>query len=78
LAVEEPVVESLLARIPPGPALDAACGTGRHTVYARQSRARSDRRGPVAGDAGTGRRQGAASTIPGRGFSKPADRRCLR
>jgi ubiquinone/menaquinone biosynthesis C-methylase UbiE len=32
LAVEEPVVESLLARIPPGPALDAACGTGRHTV----------------------------------------------
>lgn len=32
LAVEEPVVDSLLARIPPGPALDAACGTGRHTV----------------------------------------------
>jgi SAM-dependent methyltransferase len=32
LAVEEPVVENLLARIPPGSALDAACGTGRHTV----------------------------------------------
>lgn len=32
LAAEEPVVERLLARIPPGPALDAACGTGRHTV----------------------------------------------
>ena len=31
LAVEEPVVEHLLARIPPGSALDAACGTGRHT-----------------------------------------------
>lgn len=31
LAVEEPVVESLLARIPPGSVLDAACGTGRHT-----------------------------------------------
>lgn len=31
LAVEEPVVENLLARIPPGSALDAACGTGRHT-----------------------------------------------
>lgn len=31
LAVEEPVVESLLARISPGSALDAACGTGRHT-----------------------------------------------
>ena len=31
LAVEEPVVEDLLARIPPGAALDAACGTGRHT-----------------------------------------------
>ena len=31
LAVEEPVVEDLLARIPPGSALDAACGTGRHT-----------------------------------------------
>ena len=32
LAVEEPVVESLLVRIPPGSALDAACGTGRHTA----------------------------------------------
>lgn len=32
LAVEEPVAESLLARIPPGLALDAACGTGRHTA----------------------------------------------
>ncbi len=32
LAVEEPVVERLLAAVPPGPALDAACGTGRHTV----------------------------------------------
>jgi ubiquinone/menaquinone biosynthesis C-methylase UbiE len=32
LAVEEPVVESLLARIPPSSALDAACGTGRHTA----------------------------------------------
>jgi SAM-dependent methyltransferase len=31
LAVEGPVVESLLARIPAGSALDAACGTGRHT-----------------------------------------------
>lgn len=31
LAVEEPVVESLLAPIPAGSALDAACGTGRHT-----------------------------------------------
>jgi SAM-dependent methyltransferase len=31
LAVEEPAVESLLARIPAGSALDAACGTGRHT-----------------------------------------------
>jgi ubiquinone/menaquinone biosynthesis C-methylase UbiE len=31
LAVEEPVVKGLLARIPPGLALDAACGTGRHT-----------------------------------------------
>lgn len=32
LTVEEPVVESLLVRIPPGSALDAACGTGRHTA----------------------------------------------
>jgi ubiquinone/menaquinone biosynthesis C-methylase UbiE len=31
LAAEEPVVENLLARIPPGSALDAACGTGRYT-----------------------------------------------
>jgi SAM-dependent methyltransferase len=32
LAVEEPVVASLLARVQPGRALDAACGTGRHSV----------------------------------------------
>lgn len=31
-AVEEPVVEALLTQIPPGSALDAACGTGRHSV----------------------------------------------
>ncbi|MGH3873773.1 MAG: class I SAM-dependent methyltransferase [Pseudonocardiaceae bacterium] len=36
LAAEEPVVESLLARIPPGPALDAACGTGRHSATLAQ------------------------------------------
>jgi ubiquinone/menaquinone biosynthesis C-methylase UbiE len=30
IALEQPVVWSLLARIPPGRALDAACGTGRH------------------------------------------------
>jgi ubiquinone/menaquinone biosynthesis C-methylase UbiE len=32
LAVEEPVVASLLAGVQPGRALDAACGTGRHSV----------------------------------------------
>jgi len=31
-AVEAPVVEALLTQIPPGSALDAACGTGRHSV----------------------------------------------
>jgi SAM-dependent methyltransferase len=31
IALEEPVVWSLLESLPPGLALDAACGTGRHT-----------------------------------------------
>ena len=33
LAVEQPVVEHLLADVPPGRALDAACGTGRHAKH---------------------------------------------
>lgn len=32
VAVEEPVVEGLLADVQPGRALDAACGTGRHSA----------------------------------------------
>lgn len=31
--VEEPVVRSLIDPIPPGTALDAGCGTGRHSAY---------------------------------------------
>jgi ubiquinone/menaquinone biosynthesis C-methylase UbiE len=30
--IEEPVVARLLAASPPGPAVDAACGTGRHSA----------------------------------------------
>jgi ubiquinone/menaquinone biosynthesis C-methylase UbiE len=30
IAVEEPIVHGVLAALPPGTALDAACGTGRH------------------------------------------------
>jgi SAM-dependent methyltransferase len=33
IAVEEPAVRRLLADAPPGRALDAACGTGRHTAF---------------------------------------------
>jgi SAM-dependent methyltransferase len=33
IAIEEPVVRSQLDRVAPGRALDAACGTGRHTEY---------------------------------------------
>jgi ubiquinone/menaquinone biosynthesis C-methylase UbiE len=32
IAVEQPVVHAMLADIAPGRALDAACGTGRHTA----------------------------------------------
>ncbi len=32
-AVEEPVVHDIVGRLPPGTALDAACGTGRHTEF---------------------------------------------
>jgi ubiquinone/menaquinone biosynthesis C-methylase UbiE len=31
--MEEPVMRQLIDRAPPGRALDAACGTGRHTQY---------------------------------------------
>lgn len=33
IMVEEPVVRELLDALPPGRALDAACGTGRHAAY---------------------------------------------
>ncbi len=32
IAAEEPVVRALLDDFPPGPVLDAACGTGRHAA----------------------------------------------
>jgi SAM-dependent methyltransferase len=31
--VEQPVVRAIVRQFPPGTALDAACGTGRHTQY---------------------------------------------
>lgn len=34
--VEQPVVRRILDGLPVGTALDAACGTGRHTTYLRQ------------------------------------------
>lgn len=33
IELEEPVVRGLLEQLPPGPVLDAACGTGRHAAY---------------------------------------------
>jgi ubiquinone/menaquinone biosynthesis C-methylase UbiE len=33
ISAEEPVVQALIDRLPAGRALDAACGTGRHTQY---------------------------------------------
>jgi SAM-dependent methyltransferase len=33
LEIEQPIVRGLLDRLPVGVALDAACGTGRHTAY---------------------------------------------
>lgn len=33
IALEQPVVRELLAELPDGPLLDAACGTGRHAAY---------------------------------------------
>ncbi|NBE97088.1 methyltransferase domain-containing protein [Nonomuraea sp. KC401] len=33
IAVEEPQVRRILAALPPGRALDAACGTGRHAAF---------------------------------------------
>jgi ubiquinone/menaquinone biosynthesis C-methylase UbiE len=36
IALEEPIVRELLAQLPAGPVLDAACGTGRHAAYLSQ------------------------------------------
>jgi ubiquinone/menaquinone biosynthesis C-methylase UbiE len=33
IQAEEPIVHELLAELPPGAALDAACGTGRHLAH---------------------------------------------
>jgi ubiquinone/menaquinone biosynthesis C-methylase UbiE len=33
IRLEEPVVRALVAELPPGDALDAACGTGRHAAF---------------------------------------------
>jgi SAM-dependent methyltransferase len=35
IRAEEPVVREMIDRSPPGAALDAACGTGRHAAYLR-------------------------------------------
>ncbi|MFB9415311.1 class I SAM-dependent methyltransferase [Dactylosporangium matsuzakiense] len=35
-AIEEPIVHEILGALPPGVALDAACGTGRYTAYLAQ------------------------------------------
>ena len=36
IRVEQPVVRAWIDAAPPGVALDAACGTGRHTAYLRE------------------------------------------
>jgi ubiquinone/menaquinone biosynthesis C-methylase UbiE len=36
IELEEPVVRELLAQLPAGPVLDAACGTGRHAAHLSQ------------------------------------------
>jgi len=33
LDLEEPIIRPIIDRLPIGPALDAACGTGRHAAY---------------------------------------------
>jgi ubiquinone/menaquinone biosynthesis C-methylase UbiE len=33
IETEQPIVRKILAQLPPGTALDAACGTGRHAEY---------------------------------------------
>lgn len=33
IQLEEPVVKSILKKFPPGDTLDAACGTGRYSIY---------------------------------------------
>lgn len=39
ILVEQPVVEVITGALPPGRALDAACGTGRHTLHLAQRHA---------------------------------------
>jgi ubiquinone/menaquinone biosynthesis C-methylase UbiE len=61
IALEEPVVRSLLDDFPAGPVLDAACGTGRHTAYLRES----GRHAPIGVDASEAMLARAREKLPG-------------
>jgi ubiquinone/menaquinone biosynthesis C-methylase UbiE len=59
IALEEPVVHALIDSVPPGVALDAACGTGRH---ARRLQARGHR--VIGVDASPAMLERARRTVP--------------
>ena len=63
IRVEEPVVRAMIDACPPGVALDAACGTGRHSRYLR------DRGHPVIGiDASPEMLEKARARVPDADF----------
>lgn len=65
ITVEEPVVQGLLAEAPPGRALDAACGTGRHARFL------AERGHDVTGVDGSPEMLArAAAAVPGAAFAQ--------
>ncbi|MGH1555876.1 hypothetical protein ACRAWF_40720 [Streptomyces sp. L7] len=74
--VEQPVVRRILDGLPVGTALDAACGTGRHTAPPARTRPPGRRRRRLAGHARPGPRASAGRRLPrGRPAPAPASRR---
>ena len=65
-AYEEPIVHEILAPRPPGVALDAACGTGRHAEYLAARGHRGARRRQLPGHARARPHTGARGRVPPR------------
>jgi SAM-dependent methyltransferase len=64
LEIEQPIVREILDGLPLGVAIDAACGTGRHTAYLASLGHTVIGVDNVSGDARARPRQGARGDVP--------------